>query len=55
MQEMNKLNLGAIRVVEWHLLTVGISPSYIDWVYHGEPVNLCKDIERVDEGTTKLF
>ncbi|KAL0559314.1 hypothetical protein IC582_003922 [Cucumis melo] len=48
--------------VERHLLTVGISPSYVNWIYHGERVNLPRGLERVathlhhdDEGTSNLF
>ena len=39
-----------------HLLTIGISlSSYIDLVYHGEAVNLCSGIERVDQGTSNHY
>ena len=38
--------------MEQHLLTIGISPSYTEWVYRGEPVNLHRGIERFDEWTS---
>ena len=49
MQEMYELKLEG---VEWHLLMIGISPSYTDWVHHKESVNLYKGIERFDEETS---
>ena len=45
-------NLDSLEGVQWHLLTIEISPSYTDWVYHGEPVNLYRGIERFDDGTS---
>ena len=45
-------NCDSLESVEWHLVTIEISPSYTEWVYHGEPVNyLYKGIESFDEGT----
>ena len=55
MQEMYELNLGVIRgcgatsINNWNI------PSYTDCVYHGEPIDLCRGIERVNEGTNNLF
>ena len=51
-QERHELNLGVMRGCGRHLLIIGISPSYNDWVYHGEPVKLHRDIERFDEETS---
>ena len=36
--------------MERHLLTIGIPSSYTNLVYHGEPVNLHRGIQRFDEG-----
>ena len=40
MQEMYELKLGLIRECGVHLLTIEISPSYTNWMYHVEPVIL---------------
>ncbi|KAA0033529.1 uncharacterized protein E5676_scaffold104G00900 [Cucumis melo var. makuwa] len=44
-------NWDSLKGVERHLLTIGMCPSYTEWVYHGEPVNLYRGIGRFDEGT----
>ncbi|KAA0052853.1 uncharacterized protein E6C27_scaffold33G00030 [Cucumis melo var. makuwa] len=43
-------NWDSLEGVERHLLTSGMCPSYTEWMYHGEPVNLYRDIKRFDEG-----
>ena len=42
-------NWDSLEGVELHLLTTTIASSYIDWVYHGEPVNLHRGMESPDE------
>ena len=50
---MCELKLVLIRgCVERHLLTIKVSPSYTEWLYHGDLVNLRRGIERLDEGTS---
>ena len=46
------LNWNSLEGVERHLLNIEISPSYTEWMYHGEPVNLHRGILRFEEGTS---
>ncbi|TYK19802.1 putative Transposase family tnp2 [Cucumis melo var. makuwa] len=45
-------NWDSLEGVERHLLTIEMCPSYTEWVYHGEPINLYRSIERFDERTS---
>ena len=49
MQEMYEFKLRFLTSVRRHLLTTGIVSSYINWVYHGEPVNLDIGMQTFDE------
>ncbi|TYK06194.1 uncharacterized protein E5676_scaffold287G00510 [Cucumis melo var. makuwa] len=46
------LNWDLLVGVERHLLTIGMCPSYTEWVCHGEEVNLYRGIERFGKGTS---
>ena len=48
-------NWDSLEGVELHLLTTTIASSYIDWVYHGEPVNLHRGMESPDEWTSSSY
>ena len=45
-------NCDSLEGVERHLLTNEICFSYTNWVYHGEPMNLYRRIQKLDEGTS---
>ena len=38
-------NWYSLEGVEWHLLTIRISPFYTEWMYHGDPVNFHRGLE----------
>ncbi|TYK19075.1 GDSL esterase/lipase [Cucumis melo var. makuwa] len=46
-----KSNWNLLEGVERHLLIIGISSYYTEWVYHGESVSF-KRIENFDKGTS---
>ncbi|KAA0032412.1 CACTA en-spm transposon protein [Cucumis melo var. makuwa] len=45
------LNWSSLEGVERHLLTIGISPYYTEWVYHGESLSY-RGAENFEEGTS---
>ncbi|TYK18968.1 uncharacterized protein E5676_scaffold418G00580 [Cucumis melo var. makuwa] len=45
------LNWSSLEGVERHLLTIGISPYYTEWVYHGESLSY-RGTENFEEGTS---
>ena len=45
------LNWSSLEGVERHLLTIGISPYYTKWVYHGESLSF-RGTENFEEGTS---
>ncbi|TYK05495.1 CACTA en-spm transposon protein [Cucumis melo var. makuwa] len=45
------LNWNSLEGVERHLLTIGISPYYTEWVYHGESLSF-RGTENIEEGTS---
>ncbi|KAA0040340.1 hypothetical protein E6C27_scaffold460G00450 [Cucumis melo var. makuwa] len=45
------LNWSSLEGVERHLLTIGISPYYTEWVYHGESLSFT-GTENFEKGTT---
>ncbi|KAL4026636.1 hypothetical protein IC575_015072 [Cucumis melo] len=45
------LNWSSLEGMERHLLTIGISPYYTEWVYHGESLSY-RGTENFEEGTS---
>ena len=46
------LNWNSLKGVERYLLTIGISPYYRKWVYHGELASFNKRTKNFDERTS---
>ena len=45
-------NWNSLEGVEQHLLIIGTSIYYTEWVYHGQPVTFNRDTKKLDDGTS---